>query len=77
MIVSESVLPPQYVRGTPCKVFGIEPHPQELTIHDRDSIASDGCVVLYYPPKCIYVRVVGSTDVFYIRVMLRNLPVWT
>ena len=31
MILSESVLPPQYVRGRPCKVVGIEPHPQPRT----------------------------------------------
>ena len=64
MILSESVLPSQYVRGTSCKVVGIEPHPQEPTIHGRDSIASDGCVVFYYLTKCIYVRLEGSTDVF-------------
>ena len=77
MILSESVLPPRYVRGTPCKVAGIEPHPQEHPIHSRGSIASDGCVVLYYLPKCIYVRVERSTDFVYNRVMLRSLPVWT
>ena len=64
MILSESVLQPKYARGTPCKCVGIEPHPQEPSIHDRDSIASDGCVVLHYLPKCIYVRVEQSTDVF-------------
>ena len=51
MILSESVLPPQYVCGTPCKIVGIEPQTQMRTIHGRDSIASDGCVAIYYLPK--------------------------
>ena len=37
-------------------VVDIEPHPQEPDIRGRGSIASDGCVLLQYMPKCIYVR---------------------
>ena len=63
MILDESVLPPTWVRGSPCTVVGIEPHPREAPIAGRDSIATDGCVVLGYMPKCIYVRMRGSTAV--------------
>ena len=51
MILGESVLPPKWVRGTPCKVVGIEPHPREPPIESRESIAADGCVVLRNMPK--------------------------
>ena len=64
VILSDSVLPPKYVRGTACTVVGIEPHPKEPPMHDRESITTHGCVVLHYMPKCIYVRVDGSDDVF-------------
>ena len=37
-------------------VEDIEPHPLEPNIPGRDSIASHGCVLLQYMPKCIYVR---------------------
>ena len=37
-------------------VEDIELHPKEPEIQGRASIASDGCVVLEYLPKCIYVR---------------------
>ena len=37
-------------------VEDIELHPLEPEIQGRASIASDGCVVLEYMPKCIYVR---------------------
>ena len=46
------------------KVVGIELHPQEPQIQGRESIAIDGCVVLLYMPKCIYVRRADSNDVF-------------
>jgi len=63
MILTESVLPPKYVRGTPCVVVGLEPHPQEPNIEGRESIAIDGCVVLRYLPKAVYVKIKGSKDV--------------
>ena len=46
MILTESILPPKYVRGAACTVVGIEPHPREPPTQDRDSIASHGCVLL-------------------------------
>ena len=64
MILSESLLPPKYVRGTACEVVGLEPHPREPPIEGRDSITTEGCVVLQYMPICIYVRIPGSTDSF-------------
>jgi len=64
MILTESYLPPRIVRGTAVEVVGIELHPEEGILSDRSSVASDGCVVLQYLPKCIYVRVCDCTDVF-------------
>ena len=64
MILSESLLPPRYVRGAPCKVVGIEPHLHEPPLEGRASIASDGVVVLYYMPKCVYVKMEGSNELF-------------
>ena len=37
-------------------VEDIELHPLESAIQGRSSIASHGCVLLHYMPKCIYVR---------------------
>ena len=64
MVLTESFLPPKYVRGTACKFVGLEPHPREPPIEGRDSIATHGCVVLHYMPKCVYVRINGSKDFF-------------
>ena len=64
MILTESLLPPKYVRGTACEVVGLEPHPREPPIEGRDSITTQGCVVLHYMPTCIYVRITGSSDSF-------------
>ena len=64
MILNESVLPPKYVRGTTCEVVGLEPHPREPPIEDRESITDHGCVVLHYMPRSIYVRIHGSNDSF-------------
>ncbi len=63
MILTESILPPKKVRGSACKVVGLEPHPREPPIAGRESIASHGCVLLHYMPKCIYVRFDGHSDV--------------
>ena len=64
MILTESYLPPRIVRGTPVEVVDIEVHPREPPVQDRASIGSHGCVLLHFMPRCIYVRVQGSTDVF-------------
>ena len=64
MILSDSVLPPKYVRGTPCVVTGLEPHPREPPIPGRDSILAEGCVLLRYMPKAIYVKVQGGAEGF-------------
>ena len=64
MILSDSVLPPKYVRGTPCVVTGLEPHPAEPPIPGRDSILAAGCVLLRYMPKAIYVKVKGGAEGF-------------
>eukprot|EP00812_Abedinium_dasypus_P007843 NODE_1_length_8589_cov_4.556480.p1 GENE.NODE_1_length_8589_cov_4.556480~~NODE_1_length_8589_cov_4.556480.p1 ORF type:complete len:2586 (+),score=446.46 NODE_1_length_8589_cov_4.556480:571-8328(+) len=63
MILTESYLLPRIVRGTAVQVVGVELHPEEIR-SNRSSVASDGCLVLHYLPKCIYVRVCDCTDVF-------------
>jgi hypothetical protein len=64
MILTESYLPPRIVRGTPVKVVDIELHPNEPAVQGRPSVASHGCALLHFMPKCIYVRVVGCTESF-------------
>jgi hypothetical protein len=43
MILTDSILPPCYVPGSPCTVVGLEQHPHEPEIHSRDSIAAAVC----------------------------------
>ncbi len=64
VILTESVLPPKYVRGTPGKVVGIEPHALEPPIEGRPSIVSDGVVLLLYMPKAVYVKIDDSEELF-------------
>ena len=63
MILAESVLPPKYVRGSACVVAGLELHPNEPPIAGRASIANQGCVLLHYLPKAVYVKMQGSKDI--------------
>ena len=63
MILAESVLPPKYVRGSACVVVGLELHPNEPPITGRASIANQGCVLLHYLPKAVYVKMQGSKDI--------------
>ena len=46
------------------EVVDLELHPQEPPLLGRPSIASHGCVVLHFMPKCIYVRVRNCEEVF-------------
>ena len=64
MILTESNLPPRIVRGAPVELVDIELHPEEPPIPARDSITSDGCVLLNYMPKCIYVRLQNCKERF-------------
>ena len=64
MVLQESLLPPRYVRGAPCKVVGFEPHEFEPQLEGRSSITSDGVVLLHYMPKCVYVKMEGSNELF-------------
>jgi hypothetical protein len=64
MILTESFLPPRIVRGAPVKVVDIELHPDEPPVQGRPSVATHGCVLLQYMPKCIYVRLVNCEEVF-------------
>ena len=62
MTLTESILLPQYVRGAPCTVVGLQLHEQEPEIRGRSSATTDGCIVLKYMPKCIYVKFDEVTD---------------
>ena len=64
MILAESYLPGYITRGAPVVVEEVEPHPNEPEIRVRASIASHGCVLLQYMPKCIYVRLQKCTTAF-------------
>ena len=64
VILTESLLPPRYVRGAPGKVVGIELHPMEPQVEGRTSIVSDGVVILHYMPKCVYIQMEGSNELF-------------
>ena len=64
MILTESYLPGYIAGGAPVVVEDIEPHPNEPEIRGRASIASHGCVLLQYMPKCIYVRLQKCTTAF-------------
>ena len=64
MVLQESLLPPRYVRGAPCTVVGFEPHEFEPQLEGRSSITSDGVVLLHYMPKCVYVKMEGSDELF-------------
>ena len=64
MIPTDSILPPHYVRGSPCKVIGLQLHELEPPIEGRDSLISHGCVVLQYMPKCVYVKFDDAVDTF-------------
>ena len=64
VILTESLLPPRYVRGAPGKVVGIEFHAVEPAVEGRASIVSDGVVVLHCMPKCFYIQMEGSNELF-------------
>ena len=64
LILTESLLPPRYVRGAPGNVVGIELHAMEPPVECRASIVSDDVVVLYYMPKCVYIQMEGSNELF-------------
>ncbi len=64
MQLAYTILPPKWVVGCPCTVVGIELHSYEEPIEGRASIATDGCVLLRYMPKCIYVRLTGCTEIY-------------
>ena len=47
-----------------------------LITHGTDTIVSDGCVVIYYLPKCIYVGLQGTTDLLLQPRDVLSLHVW-
>ena len=64
VLLTETILPPKYVRGVPGKVVGIEPHALEPPVEGRMSVVSDGVVVLHYMPKAVYVKIDDNDEVF-------------
>ena len=66
MVLGETYLPPNIVRGTAVKVVGVEPPPDEDLHSDQKqaSLASHGCAILEKMPTCIYVRVPSCKQVF-------------
>ena len=60
VILTEFYLPPNVVRGAVAEIVGIEFHAQEQPLHGRASLASSGCAILSFMPKCIYVRLRNS-----------------
>eukprot|EP00959_Pyramimonas_sp_CCMP1952_P299649 6267605-Pyramimonas_sp.AAC.1 len=62
--LTESVLPPQHVRGTPGKVVGIEQRALEHPVEGRASVVSDGVAALRYMPKAVYVKIDDADGLF-------------
>eukprot|EP00959_Pyramimonas_sp_CCMP1952_P307841 6442902-Pyramimonas_sp.AAC.1 len=64
--LTESALPPKYVRGAPGKVVGIELRALEPPVEGRTPVVSDGFVVLRYMPKAVYGKI-DDTDEFFLK----------
>ena len=64
MMMQKSLLPPQYVTGTVGKLLGIELHPDEPKISNRQSVREAGCVILKYMPKWLYLEIPDTADGF-------------
>ncbi len=52
MVLTESVLPPQKVRGAACKIVGLQLHPREPPLDGRESIESHGHVSFHGSLEC-------------------------
>ena len=64
MVLDETAIPGICGKSASCKVVAFEVHPNEPQVDGtQESVVADGCVVLRYMPKCIYVRVRGC-DVY-------------
>jgi len=64
MMMQKTLLPPQYVTGTVGKLLGIELHPDEPKISNRQSVREAGCVILKYMPKWLYLEIPDTADGF-------------
>ena len=64
MMMQKTLLPPQYVTGTVGKLLGIELHPDEPKISNRQSVREAGCVILKYMPKWLYLEIHDTADGF-------------
>ena len=61
MMMQKTLLPPQYVTGTVGKLLGIELHPEEPKISNRQSVREAGCVILKYMPKWLLTQPTASS----------------
>ena len=61
VILTESYLPPQVVRGAAGTIVDIEVDPSDLNgdLNSRPSVSEQGCVLLKHIPLAVYVRVDG------------------
>ena len=60
MVLNETVVLGICSTSASCTVVALELHPNEPQVDGtQESVVADGCVVLRYMPKCIYVRVCG------------------
>jgi hypothetical protein len=64
MMMQKTLLPPQYVTGTVGILLGIELHPDEPKISNRQSVREAGCVILKYMPKWLYLEIKDTADGF-------------
>ena len=64
IVLTESYLPPQVVRGATGEVVDIQFHQQEPPVAGRPSLQQQSCVVLKYMPDAILVRVANCTQKF-------------
>ena len=64
IVLTESYLPPQVVRGATGEVVDIQFHQQEPPVAGRPSLQQHSCVVLKYMPVAILVRVDNCTQKF-------------
>ena len=62
MILTQSLLPPQYVPGT--RVIVRASSHTQMSHPSRADIVACGCVLLRFMPLCIYVKVQGATENF-------------
>ena len=64
IVLSESLLPPKFVRGTAATVVGIQPQEDEPDAFTRASVTHSHCVVLKRMPRCVFVKIPDCDEIF-------------